>query len=92
MELPPGFFVTFITCKKYSDNIVCEEVAYNECVYFNGVKFDSLYATLCWHVRLIAEIKTQKCLPDNLHVFQLPFSKLYLHHDPDENYGFGRLT
>lgn len=49
MEMPPGFFVTFITCKKYSDNIVCEEVAYNECVYFNGVKFDSLYATLCWH-------------------------------------------
>lgn len=44
MEMPPGFFVTFITCKKYSDNIVCEEVAYNECVYFNGVKFDSLYA------------------------------------------------
>lgn len=79
MEMPPGFFVTFITCKKYPDNIVCEEVAYNECVYFNGVKFDSLYATLCWHVRLIAEIRTQKCLPDNLHVFQLPFSKLYLH-------------
>lgn len=79
MEMPPGFFVTFITCKKYSDNIVCEEVAYNECVYFNGVKFDSLYATLCWHVRLIAEKRTPKCLPDNLHVFQLPFSELYLH-------------
>lgn len=79
--MPPGFFVTFITCKKYSDNIihVCEKVAYNECGYFNGVKFDSLYATLCWHVRLIAEIRIQKCLPDNLHVFQLPFSKLYLH-------------
>lgn len=30
MEMPPGFFVTFITCKKYSDNIVCEEMAYNK--------------------------------------------------------------
>lgn len=40
MEMPPGFFVTFITSKKYPDNIVCEEVAYNECVYFNGVKFN----------------------------------------------------
>lgn len=47
--MPPGFFVTFITCKKYSDNIICEKVAYSECGYFNGVKFDSLCATLCWH-------------------------------------------
>lgn len=46
----------------------------------------------CVDMRLIADIRTQKCLPDNLHVFQLPFSKLYLHHDPDENYGLGRLT
>lgn len=33
----------------------------------------------CVDMRLIEEIRTQKCLPDNLHVFQLPFSKLYLH-------------
>lgn len=48
-KCPLDFLVTFLTCKKYPDNIVCEEVAYNECGYFNGVKFDSLYATLCWH-------------------------------------------
>lgn len=49
MEMFFGFFVIFIICKKYLDNIVCEEVVYNECVYFNGVKFDSLYVILCWY-------------------------------------------
>lgn len=57
MEMFFGFFVIFIICKKYLDNIVCEEVVYNECVYFNGVKFDSLYVILCWYVRFIVEIK-----------------------------------
>lgn len=43
------FLVIFLICKKYLDNIVCEEVVYNECGYFNRVKFDSLYVILCWY-------------------------------------------